>query len=201
MAGQEKDVGASADPRTAKDVVKQARDALEGEVSSLGEVVDALGIASYTPLIFVPALALVSPLSGVPGFTSLCGVLIAAVSLQQILERPRLWLPGWLRRAKLRTTRARRGMLWLIKPAEWLDTITRERLEGLVTPPLARLPQGMCCLFGLMMPLLELIPFTSSILGAIIALMTAGMFMGDGLLVLIGMMCAMGLAGGFVALL
>lgn len=191
----------AADPRTAKDVVKTARDALDGELSSLGEVVDALGVASYTPLLIVPSLALVSPLSGVPGFTSVCGLLIAAVSLQQILRSPRLWLPKWMRRTTLRTERAQGAMLWLSRPAEWLDTVTRERLHGLVTPPLARLPQGMCMLLGLMMPLLELIPFTSSILGALITLMSAGMFMGDGLLVLVGMLLAAGVAGGLFVML
>ncbi|WP_297771411.1 exopolysaccharide biosynthesis protein [uncultured Roseovarius sp.] len=189
------------DPRTASDVVKQARNALDGKVSSVGEVVDALGVASYTPLLMVPSLALASPLSGVPGFSSVCGLLIAAVSLQQILERPSLWLPRWMRRATISTDHARGAMQWLTRPARWLDKFTRRRLHGLVTPPLARLPQGICLIFGMMMPLLELVPFTSSILGGIIAVIATGMFMGDGLLVLIGMMLATGVTGGLVSLL
>jgi hypothetical protein len=199
--GLENDVRSLAEPRTASDVVKQARNALVGEVSSVGEVIDALGVASYTPLLIVPSLALVSPLSGVPGLSSACGVLIATVSLQQILERPRLWLPGWLRRATISTERARGAMRWFTRPARWLDAFTRRRLHGLVTPPLARLPQAICLIFGMVMPLLELFPFTSSILGAIIAIMATGMFMGDGLLVLIGLMLATGVTGGLVALL
>jgi hypothetical protein len=53
----------------------------------------------------------------------------------------------------------------------------------------------------MVMPLLELIPFTSSILGAIIVVLATGMFMGDGLLVLIGMMLAMAVTGGLVVLI
>lgn len=198
---KESDVPASAEPQTASDVVKQARKALDGATSSVGEMIDALGVASYTPLLIVPSLALVSPLSGVPGFTSVCGLLIAAVSLQQILQRPSLWLPGWLRRATISTERARSAMLWFTRPARWLDTFTKRRLRGLVTPPLARLPQGICLIFGMVMPALELIPFTSSILGAIIVVLATGMFMGDGLLVLIGMMLAMAVTGGLIVLL
>lgn len=167
---------------------------------SVGELVEALGVASYTPLVMLPALALVSPLSGVPGFTTVCGLLIASVTLQQIMERPTLWLPSWMRRASVATHKARKSMSWLMRPVQWLDRVTQRRLHGLVSPPLVRLPQGVCFGFGVIMPVLEVIPFSSSIAGAIIAVLTTGMFMGDGLLVLAGLLVAAGIAGGFVVL-
>lgn len=186
-------------PRTAGEVVETAHAALKGDRSSVGEITQAFG--SRTPLLILPALALVSPLSGVPGFTSVCGMLIAAVSIQQMLHRPGLWLPGWMERTTLQTERARRFVHWFRKPARWLDHVTRRRLHALVTPPLSRLPQAISCVFGLAMPFLELVPFASSILGAIIVVMATGVFMGDGLVVLIGMMCAAFVAGGLVFML
>ncbi len=191
---------ASAYPQTASDVLREAHDAVDGETSTVGELIDALGVASYTPLVMLPSLALVSPLSGIPGFTALCGVLIAAVCAQQIMERPSLWLPGWIKRAEMSSDKARRALSWLVRPVGWLDRVTRRRLHGLVTPPLVRFPQGVCLVLGLIMPLLELIPFTSSIAAAVIALVTTGIFMGDGLLVLMGLICAGAIAGGFAVL-
>lgn len=186
-------------PAAASDVVGQAQDALTGETTSIGEMTDALGTAGHTPMLILPALAVVSPLSGVPGFTSVSGVLIAAVSLQQVLRRPTLWLPRWLRRMRLRTARIRAVITWFRRPARWLDSVTRRRLHPLVTPPLSVLPQGLCFALGAVMPLLELVPFTSSILGAVITVIATGLFIGDGLIVAAGMAAALALGSGLLA--
>ena len=86
---------AAPDHETAADLVEQGWDALTGDYTSVGDIVDTLGRANFAPLLILPALALVSPLSGVPGFTTLCGLIIAAVSLQQMVHRSSLWLPHW----------------------------------------------------------------------------------------------------------
>ena len=181
-------------------VVDKIETTLGADRTRLGDVVDAIGHAGYTPLLMLPALALVSPLSGVPGFTSVCGILIAAVSAQMMLRRPTLWLPGWMRRTSLSSARVHRIINWFRLPARWLDCITRQRLTGLVTPPFLILPQGLCLTLGLIIPLLELVPFTSSILGAVIVILAAGMFAGDGLLALAGMLVAAAAVGGIAAL-
>lgn len=186
---------------TAADLVEKGWNALNGEYTNMGEFVDALGRANYAPMLILPALALVSPLSGVPGFTTLCGVMIAGVSLQQIIHRSSIWLPRWIRRARLRTDRVRRAYRWFRIPAKWLDRITQRRLRMLVTEPFLIVPQLLCLICGAVMPLLEVIPFTSSILGVVIVLLAAGMFVGDGLLVLFGMFLATAVAFSFVTLI
>ena len=194
---------ASVHPQTASDVLEQARDALDGDTTSLGEFIDALGMASYTPLVLLPALMLVSPLSGVPGLSAICGLVIAAVTFQQMLNRsgPGLWLPGTLRRARLATQKVRRGLSWVIWPVTLLDRITRRRLHGLVKRPLVRLPQGICLCLGLAMPVMELIPFSSTIAGALVSILTMGIFIGDGLLVLAGLLVAAAIGGAFAVLI
>ncbi|MCZ0812650.1 MAG: exopolysaccharide biosynthesis protein [Pseudomonadota bacterium] len=182
------------------EVIDSAERALDGKKSSLGEVIDAIGHASYAPLLMVPALALVSPLSGVPGFTTVCGILIASVSAQMMLRRPTLWLPGWLRRRRMNSQRACQFVNWFRIPARWLDNVTRQRLSTLVTPPFSILPQAICLFLGAIMPLLELVPFTSSILGAVIGVLAAGMFVRDGLLVLAGMLLAALAVGGVASI-
>lgn len=183
------------------EVIDSAERALGGERSSLGEVIDAIGHASYTPLLMVPALALVSPLSGVPGFTTVCGILIASVSAQMMLRRPTLWLPAWLRRRSMSSQRACQFVNWLRIPARWLDDVTRQRFSMLVTTPFSVLPQAVCFFLGTIIPLLELVPFTSSILGGVIGVLAAGMFARDGLLVLVGMLLAALAVGGVATIL
>lgn len=186
-------------PLAAVDIVNETEHALDGERVSVDDVVNQLGKASYTPLLVVPGLLLASPLSGVPGFSAACGVLIAAVSVQQMMRRPGLWLPRWLRRANLPTGRVHKGVMWLRTPARWLDRVTKRRLQWLTYPPFSIMPQGLCLICGLVMPALEFIPFTSSMLGLVVAVVATGMFMADGLLVLLGMMGAAGAVGAIAA--
>ena len=160
-------------PLRANDVVDSAERALDGERASLGEVIDAIGYASYTPLLMVPALALVSPLSGVPGFSADCGILIASVSAQMMLNRQTLWLPQWLRRRSMSAHRVQQVMKWFRVPARWLDTFTRQRLGALVSTPFSILPQAVCFSLGAIIPLLELVPFSSSAAGAVIVVLAA----------------------------
>jgi hypothetical protein len=195
------DAARDTESESAVDLVENGWAALNGDYTSVGDVVDALGRANFAPLLILPSLALVSPLSGVPGFTTLCGLIIAAVSLQQMIHRSSLWLPRWIRSARLRTERVRVAYRWFRVPARWLDRVTRRRLHGLVTEPLVILPQLVCLLCGVVMPFLELIPFTSSALGAVITALAVGMFVGDGLLVLIGMLTATALATGVATLI
>lgn len=188
------------DHETAMDLVEKGWSALDGDHTSVGDIVDTLGRANFAPLLILPALALVSPLSGVPGFTTLCGLIITAVSLQQMAHRSSLWLPKWMRAAHLRTERVRRVYTWFRVPARWLDRVTRQRLHFLVTRPLVLLPQLFCLICGALMPFLELIPFTSSILGVVITALAVGMFVGDGLLVLIGLLLATAMVSGVASL-
>ncbi len=180
----------------ASDVVDEAHASLHGENVTVCEVVEVLGTTSYTPLLLMPALAVISPLSGLPGFTTICGILIAAVALQQMMGRERLWLPDWVQRRSVGTDRIRTVMRWFRKPAKWLDLVTRQRLSILVRPPLVLIPQVLVLLMGAAMPLFELVPFTSSIMGVVITILVMGMFTGDGLLVLGGLVAAAGLPVG-----
>lgn len=182
----------------AVDIVRATEHALDGERASVDDVVNQLGRASYTPLLVVPGLLLFSPLSGVPGFSAASGVLIVSVSIQQMMRRPGLWLPRWLRKLSLPTARVHRAVEWLRRPAGWLDRVTRRRLEWLTYPPFSILPQGLCLICGLVMPAMEFIPFSSSMLGFVIAVVATGMFMADGLVVLMGMLGA-GAAVGAIA--
>ena len=191
--------GVKGRPMAAVDIVLETEHALEGDHSTVRELVDRLGRASYTPLLMVPALMVISPLSGVPGFSAACGILIAAVSVQQMMRRPSLWLPGWLSNASLPAQRVHDAVRWLRKPARLLDRVTRRRVQWLTYPPFSIMPQALCLVCGLMMPLLELVPFTSSVVGVVVAVVATGMFMADGLLVLFGMLGAAAAVGVIAA--
>lgn len=181
-----------------EDLLDQVQGAAEEDRTSLRKVVDALGAGSFIPNLMVPALAVVSPLSGVPLFSSLCGITIALVSAQMLARRERIWLPSKLLDKTLDSSKLTGALDKMKRPARWLDRITRERLSMLVRRPIIWLVQLACLLCGLAMPFLELVPFTSSILGATVSLFAFGMLARDGLFVLAGFLALAGLGSGAI---
>ncbi|RVV99836.1 exopolysaccharide biosynthesis protein [Mesobaculum littorinae] len=153
---------------------------------SLGAIIQAFGQASFLPVMLIPALLVVSPLSGIPFFSSVCGLSIALIAAQLTFGRDHLWLPGVLMRRRIPGERLHSAMGRMRRFADWLDRHARDRLRVLVVPPVVVLSRVICILAGLAMPFLELVPFSSSILGAAVTLITVGFLARDGLYVLGG---------------
>lgn len=163
----------------------------------VSEVIDSLGTQVLLSMLLLPALAVVTPLSGIPGLSSLCGIIIALVGLQLLWGRKTIWLPDWIMRRELPAARLEKTVKWLNGLAKWCDKISRQRLLFLVQKPGAILAQLICVLSGAAMPFLELIPFSSSMLGSAVSLFAVGLVMRDGLFVFVGFMVCFG-AGAVV---
>lgn len=190
---------AAAHPVTA--ILDRVEDAARGEEVTVREIVRALGQASFAPLLLTPALLIVSPLSGVPTFSSICGITIALIAGQMAARREHIWLPGWLLRRAAPTRRFLSAMGWLRRPARWLERLTRRRLSLLASPPAVFVAQLLCTICGLAMPLLEFTPFASSILGAMVSVFAVGFLARDGAFILAGFAAfALLVGGGYVAI-
>ncbi|MBV7378839.1 exopolysaccharide biosynthesis protein [Maritimibacter dapengensis] len=170
------------------DVIDRARGALRkgGDEVTVRDVVESLGKASFAPLLLVPALVVVTPASGIPLLSSICGISIALIAAQMVLGRDHVWLPKWIMRRGAPKARMETAFDWIAPIARFLDRITRQRLCALVEKPLLIVPQILAFLCGAVMPLLEVLPFTSSMLGATVSLLAVGMVTRDGLLVVLG---------------
>ena len=170
-----------------RNVVQRLGALSDRETITLGELVEAFGSASFVPALMVPALLVVSPLSGIPVFSSVCGLTIALIALQMVLSRRFLWLPGWIRRRRLKGEQLGSAVRRLTKLADWLDRHSRARLRVLVEMPGGLVPRIAAALCGAAMPFLELVPFSSSILGTAVLLFSVSFLARDGLYVLAGL--------------
>lgn len=179
-------------PESVAGILNRARFSLDGDEVSVRDVVEAMGRASFAPLLMLPAMIVASPASGVPGLSSICGISIALIAFQMIARRDHVWLPDWIMRRHAPRDRIRKALDWLCPPALFLDRVTRQRVCMLVEPPVLIVPQIICLLAGAMMPMLELVPFTSSLLGFAVAVMAVAMVTRDGLLVLLGLSTIVG---------
>lgn len=160
------------------EVAKLARDV---SAPSLEDVMNGFGHAGALPIMMTVALVIVSPLSGIPLMSSLGGLTIAALAFQMALGRRSVWLPGWLRRRQVDGARLRQAVARLRPVARFLDRHSRRRLSFLTVPPNSRLVLVMCGLAGMSMPVLELVPFTSSLLALAVTCLGFSLLVRDGL--------------------
>ena len=154
---------------------------------SVADLLDKFGTTSFLPALLVPALIVVSPLSGIFFLPTVMGLTIALIAAQMLVGRRSLWLPGLLLRRSVSGARLTRAAAWLDRPARWFDRQTRARYSFMLNWPLKMIPQLGCLLSGLMMPLLELVPLSSSLLGGAITLFAVSLLSRDGLFVVAGL--------------
>ncbi|KQI70575.1 exopolysaccharide biosynthesis protein exod [Loktanella sp. 5RATIMAR09] len=178
------------------EIISQVIDLAAADRISLREVLRTIGGAGFAPILLLPALAVATPLSGIPFFSTTMGVLIFLVAGQMLLQRRHLWFPDWVLRREVQGHLVRNAFRKLYPVARWIDARTQTRMRIFAHRPLVFVPQILCLVSGLLMPVLEFVPFSSSILGVGVALLALGMLTRDGLLTIIGM-----LPYGVVALL
>ncbi|NDV99678.1 exopolysaccharide biosynthesis protein [Salipiger sp. PrR002] len=172
--------------RPVGEIVDRLRDAASGDEVSLRDLVESFGESSFLPALMVPALLVVSPLSGIPLFSTFCGLLIAFIAGQMLISRRYLWLPDFLMSRSFDGAKARKAMDKLRVLSDWLDKHAKRRLRVMTSGPMRKVLQLICVLCGLAMPFLELVPFSSSILGLTVLCFATAMLVRDGLFATVG---------------
>lgn len=153
---------------------------------SVGDVITLLGPRSLIPLLLLPCLAMVSPLSAVPGVPSILSAIVGLVSAQLLIGQKRLWLPRMLLRRSLHADRVS-AMVERLRPLlRRVDPFLHKRLIMLTDRP-GNLP-ALCvfCAVSFFMPAIEFVPFLTSILASAMAVFAVAMFARDGALMLVG---------------
>ena len=175
---------------TGNDNLMRLLDQIEHETSdgqvSVRDVLHVLGPRAFTPMLLVPCLALVSPMSAIPGVPSLLSLLVGLVAVQMLFGQDRIWLPRLLLDRAIRADRLARGIRFLRRPVAVVDPWINERFTWLADKP-GNLPVLVIfCVVSFLMPLIEFVPFLTSTLAAGMTLFAVGLFARDGLFVLAG---------------
>lgn len=166
-------------------ILDGVREIASGDRVRLRDIVEGFGRTSFLPLLLIPALLVVTPLSGIPFFSSICGLTIALVALQMVFRRKHLWLPAALLNRHISSRRLRSALDRIAPAVAWIDRHSRDRWRLLVREPTRTVAEFACACAGGVMPLLELVPFSSSILGAAVSLIAVGFLAHDGLYVVL----------------
>lgn len=167
----------------------------ESDQVSIRDMVETIGHRGFGPLIFVPALVVVSPLGGIPGVPTLFALVIALIACQILVGRGHIWLPDPVGARSVDNEKLRNSAHKARPVAHWMDKWMGRRLDTLTGKTARTLAAvtvvGLCIL----VPPLELIPFAA--LGPMLAVAVIGLALTahDGGLMLLG------LCGATVALI
>lgn len=163
------------------DVVEHVKSASDGKTVTVGKIAEKVGRQDILPLLLLPSLIAATPLSGIPGVSVVCGLLIALLSAELIFGFRDLYLPSKLDEQSVNSTKLR-SMLNRIAPAiDWIERHTGNRLSFLFHRPFIWVPQVFCLVSGLAMPFLEFIPFSSSVVAIGVCFLVMSMLTKDGL--------------------
>lgn len=168
------------------DLLDRIAEATEGtDPVPLALVLEAMGRRSFGSTLLMAGLVTLAPLIGdIPGVPTIMGLLVLLTAGQLLLDRDRIWLPDWLLAHTVEHAKLQRALGWMRRPARVVDRVIGPRWETVFTAGGIPTIGVICLLIGAAMPLLEFIPFSATVAGLILTLLSLALVVRDGLLAL-----------------
>lgn len=175
------------EPHNLTQVLDRLEESAEGQDSvSIDAMLDSVGRRSFGPLILVPALIAMSPLSGIPTLPSILGVIVVLIAGQMLIGKKHFWLPQKALDRKIDEKAFTKGIKAIRPVGRFVDKLLRPRLTFLTGHVGDKVVALACILVGVTMPPLEILPFLATTAGAALTLFSLSLIAEDGLLALIG---------------
>lgn len=171
------------------------------ETVSCQAILDQIGQRSFGALLLLPSVVVVSPLSGIIGLPTAMALMILLLAGQMVLGRREAWVPRRLCRHSLGCHRLHRAMRLLRRPARFVDRLFRPRLTGVTQGLGTRAIAATCMVLALCIPPLEMLPFSTTIVAAVIAVFALTLVANDGAMAILGYVLTLGLIGSAAGLL
>ncbi len=156
----------------------------EGRVS-LGQIVESVGDRSFGPLLLMVGVIAASPISGMPGVPTTMGIFILLIAGQLFFRREHFWLPKWVLRRSLAKEKVHTAVRWLRPSACFIDRWLRPRMSALIQGGSTYLISFVCAVIAVVMPMMELVPFSAHGAGLALTAFGLALISRDGLLALI----------------
>ncbi|MGK9054436.1 exopolysaccharide biosynthesis protein [Neorhizobium petrolearium] len=168
------------------ETLRQLIDGIKGQSVTLRELMDAVGEQGLLLVCAVASLPFLIPVS-IPGVSTVFGAAIILISLA-IMANRLPWLPKKILDRKLDTQKLVPALEKGVNIVSRLDRFLKPRLSALTTGRLVNRMNGLAIAVAgvlLMFPL-GLVPFSNTLPGIAILLLSTGMIQRDGLIVLGG---------------
>lgn len=184
--------------RTLSSLLADLRASLTGERSSIDTLLEGLHERGFGVAILLFSLPLSIPIPKPPGLSTLFGIPLLLLTVQQALGRHTLWMPRVIRRRSV----SNEGLSKILNHAIPFT----EKVEGFLRPRLEWVTLGVSShIIGLIGTMLSAficlpLPGSNTVPGIALTLMAGGVMMRDGLCVIIGAAAGMGWVMGLSAL-
>ncbi|UXX82448.1 exopolysaccharide biosynthesis protein [Roseovarius pelagicus] len=168
----------------------------------LRDLIEALGHRGFGPLFFIVAVIELTPVGGIPGVPTTLAVIISLIAVQILIGRKHLWMPDLIGNIALPKQKLDAGADKLKPIARRIDALLGSHLAYLTGETGQKVGAIAVVLLCLPVPLLELVPFATSIPMGAIALIGLAIAAGDGVLMLIALVaCIAALISGLMLLI
>lgn len=189
------------EPHSVGDIL-DAIDDLAGKQNevAVGDVVEALGARGFGPFLIVMPLIDISPIGSIPGLPTAMAAIIMLIAVQMALGRAHLWLPGFVRRRAVSSSKVRKAVDKTRGVARFMDRWFHGRLPALTRGPFVRVAAIGVMVLACAVPPLELLPLATTIPMLAIAAFGLAITVRDGLLMIVATLLAMAAVGVGVGL-
>lgn len=158
----------------------------DAERVSVGQILEGVGERSFGPVVLLAGLITTAPLIGdIPGVPTLLALVVLLTVGQLLFRRRSIWLPGWITHREVPRDKLVRGVEWLRKPARFMDRWTGPRLVYLVDGAGKYVMALMCMAVALVMPAMEMVPFTATAAGLALSTFGLALVARDGIVALV----------------
>ncbi|MBS3805692.1 MAG: exopolysaccharide biosynthesis protein [Oleiphilaceae bacterium] len=159
-----------------------------GTHTTMEDIVSKVGRRSFGPLLLVPGLITLMPVIGdIPGVPTLMALLVLIVAGQLLVGRDYFWLPNTILKRSVPHDKLEKAVKWSRRPARFMDRFLKPRLVSFTRGPGVHVIALVCILIALVMPPMEVVPFTANGAGLALTLFGLSLMAKDGLLALIGL--------------
>lgn len=153
------------------------------EKVSIDTIMDMIGRRSFGPLLLVAGLVILAPVIGdIPGVPSIMGMFVFLIAIQLLIGQEHFWLPNWLLERAISSEKLAKAVTWLQKPAHFIDKLIRPRLLIFVNGTAKYMIAVVCILIALMLPFMEVVPFSANAGGLALVAFGLALIAKDGLL-------------------
>lgn len=174
------------EPTDLEAILDRIVEAADRDQVSVEMILDAVGRRSFGPILLLAGLVTLAPIIGdIPGVPAMMGVLVLLTGGQLLLGWRSFWLPRALLDRSLADDKVHRAVSWLRRPARWIDRIIRPRLPIFVRGAATHVIALICIAIALVMPPMELVPFSANGAGFALTVFGLALIGRDGLLALV----------------
>lgn len=168
-----------------EDVLDKAAEAADGDRVEISDLLDLYGDRSFGPiLLLLGLLAVIPPMGAIPGVPAIVGLVIILFSVQMLLGRKHIWLPGFIEDRSISKDKIRKAHEKTKGILSFIDHMVTERLEWATGGPARYVAAVLVTLLALALIPLELVPFAVAIPGVAISVIGLALMARDGVLML-----------------